>query len=130
LSSTSDLKTLEAFRALKPVPKEAVAALRAAYPELPNDYLAFLYEVGCGQIGNGSFMLYSGLVKPEQILGQLSQDLQGLRIFGDDLQGFCVAFDPARSWSLVEIDSNTASLEPLALTFTEFMHRLASPDHD
>ncbi len=95
---------------------EASAELESAPSEL-EDYVRFLRTVGYGVINN-RFMLYGGLVDPDEIYdAATSQTLAGLRIFGDDLAGVCYAFSRE---GVVEIDElHEVSL--VTSTFDEFL---------
>lgn len=74
-----------------PVSKSEVDAIKAEFPELPEDYFEYLLAVGCGVAASGR-MIYSGPVDPAGIYGAR---FQGSRIvlLGDDMQGYCLGFD-------------------------------------
>lgn len=69
--------------------------LTDTWPDLPADYLAYMREVGAGPADNGR-MIYGGPVLPVEIYGE---DIvpAGLVLLGDDLAGYCLAYDFASS---------------------------------
>ena len=108
------------LKKLVPVSAERLPALETQFGQIPADYIAFLRDVGAGPIGDDRYMLYDGLLTPDEIFGEASPALSELLLFGDDLQGFSQAFDPA-SWSVVEIDSTDMSVTALAPSFDAFI---------
>ena len=50
-----------------------------------------------------------------------ADDLQGILIFGDDMQGNCYGFKPSNEWSIVEIDSSDMNLHKVSDCFSEFI---------
>jgi hypothetical protein len=66
--------------------------LRTLWPELPPDYLTYLREVGWGTAPNGRHMIYSGPIFPDEVYPHLSADTHRVLI-GDDMQGYCLAYD-------------------------------------
>lgn len=101
-----------------------VVAPVSAADGLPSFYKAFLQHIGAGSI-RGSFQVYGGLVNPDEIYdAEKAKALQGLLLFGDDYQGYCVALDPSRRWKVVEIDDTSNNTEVVAEGFGEFMLEL------
>ncbi|WP_150561949.1 hypothetical protein [Pandoraea bronchicola] len=80
----------------------------------------FITQVGFGELGDSSFMLYGGLLEPEEVFGEADPLLAGLLLLGDDFQGFNVAFDK-KNWSVVEIDPTNLSATPVANNFENFI---------
>ncbi|MGE8362661.1 hypothetical protein [Pseudomonas sp.] len=72
-----------------------VQALRAAHPGLPEEYLAYLGDVGFGETASG-YMIYSGPVSPEEIHGA-AFDRAGIVLLGDDLAGYGFGYDVTSS---------------------------------
>lgn len=109
---------------LSPVQAGRVDQLIQTYPGLPDDYAEFLREVGFGSIGDGGYMVYDGLVSPDEVFDPGSvQDFSDLLLFGDDFQGYNGAFQPKKAWTVVEIDSATMTVTPVAKSFEEFVRR-------
>jgi hypothetical protein len=67
-----------------------IDALVAEQPELPAAYLSYLRDVGWGQAPSGH-MIYSGPISPDEVYLHLADEVRVL--LGDDMQGFCLAYD-------------------------------------
>lgn len=65
--------------------------MAADYPGLPVDYLDYMRDVGWGEAPNGH-MIYSGPIPPREVYPQLDDDRRRVLI-GDDMQGYCLAYD-------------------------------------
>jgi len=108
---------------LQPVAKPELDAIRQRYPGVPESYLAFLRQVGAGSLG-GTFMIYDGLVDPDEIFPMSEVSLDGIAFFGDTYGGTVVGFDTRRDWRLVAVDDHTLEVEPEeARTLGEFIAR-------
>jgi hypothetical protein len=116
-----DIRGSKRFALLTPVTGSAMAKLRADHPELPNDYEEFLREVGAGEVGSASFMLYDGLVAARSIHGD--SGVEHVWLFGDDFQGFTFGFDPRQGWKVVEVDSTNGSARVVADSFEAFARK-------
>lgn len=91
------------------------------YPNAPLDYIDFLREVGYGDIGDGYYMIYSGLITPENIFDELTaKQLDGVLFFGDDFNGYCGGFLTTNGWKLIE-DDGSCDLYMPEKTFEEFI---------
>ena len=109
---------------LSPVPAGRVDQLSRTYPGLPDDYTEFLREIGFGSFGNSGYSIYDGLVLPDEVFDPTTaEDLGDPLIFGDDFQGYNGAFLPQEGWTVVEIDSATLTVTPVAKSFEEFVRR-------
>lgn len=116
----TNARTASTLNKLAPVSAEHLSALETQFGKMPADYLAFLRDVGAGALGDDRYMLYIGPLTPDEIFGEVSPALSDLLLFGDDMQGWSQAFDPA-SWSVVEIDSTDMSITTLAPSFEAFI---------
>jgi hypothetical protein len=105
---------------LKPCSTEEITAIAKRHPSIPDEYTDFLAEIGTGDIGPGTFMLYSGLVEPKELLGSA---LEGPRVlaFGDDFKGYVFGFELDDGWAVVEIDPDTRTTDRVSLTFEEYV---------
>jgi hypothetical protein len=109
---------------LAPVDETAVASVERSYPNAPPQYLRFLRAAGFGDIG--PYMIYNGLVEPEDIFGPDSDQLRGnVLLFGDDRGQVCVGFD-RQTWRVVEIDHASKHLNEIAPTFADFLQRVVA----
>ncbi|QTD46071.1 hypothetical protein [Ottowia testudinis] len=106
---------------LTPLPAEQLARLRAAHPGLPEGYLDFLANLGFGELGEASFMLYSGLIAPYEAFSGTPEGLDGVWLFGDDFAGSSCGFDSAHGWRIVEIDPTNFSKDVVGEDFAAFI---------
>ncbi len=101
---------------------DQIHELRGQYPGVPEDYLDFLLEVGCGSFAGGVYWVYSGLVTSDDIFDpEIADRLPGLLFFGDDFQGFCGGFYPEKHRSIIEVDSTNFSVSMVASSFELFI---------
>ncbi len=98
---------------------------KAAESNLHQNYiptLAFIKEmVRQERIGDGHYMIYSGLIAPEDVFDAgVAEKLDGILLFGDDFSGFCGGFVTNKNWDLIEVDGCSDPYEP-EMTFEEFI---------
>jgi hypothetical protein len=115
-----DLKAHPALASLEPCDEKTVEQTRELCPDVPKDYLEFLGVIGAGQVGDGRYALYTGLVEPADIFGEVPARLANIVLFGDDMQGFCAGFD-VNTWKVVEIDSTDMTASVVADSFDVFI---------
>ncbi|KIQ25185.1 hypothetical protein [Xanthomonas campestris] len=72
--------------------QQEAALLTSRYPQLPSDYISHLVTHGWGDTGNGK-VLYNGPLEPAEVFG-VATGPAGLLALGDDLAGYCFAYDP------------------------------------
>lgn len=108
------------FDGLTPIDTVAASKQVTVFGLVPRDYLEFIVQVGFGELGEASFMLYGGLLEPYEVFGESNPLLDGLLLLGDDFQGFNMAFD-TEDWSVVEIDPTNLSRRPVAKSFESFI---------
>lgn len=114
------------FKNLNVTQSTNVALGAADKSKLPADYLEFVENIGTGEIGDGWFMLYSGVALGEEIFGEENIELDGLLFFGDDMQGISSAIDTKNSNSIVEVDSSDMSVLKVADNFMSYMENVIS----
>jgi hypothetical protein len=91
---------------LEALAEPELAAISRRFPGVPEHYLEFLRHVGWGSLGD-NFMLYSGLVEPDEIFdSETAASLPGLVFFGDNFAGEVVGFDTRDAWRLVGFDNS------------------------
>ena len=106
------------------VASSRVDAIRSRYPWLPDEYLEFLRDVGAGEIGESSLMVYDSPVPAETIFGH--DTIPGVLAIGDDFQGYVFGYSPSAGGSIVEIEPGGFTLDVVALSFADFIRgRLA-----
>lgn len=109
---------------LIPLSPNEVRRIEEQVDGLPGDYTSFLQEVGSGEIGNAAYMLYDGLIEPEEVFGN-SWGLGEILLFGDDLQGVNAGFD-ITNWSVIEVDSASMQIVVVAPDFQSFIRERIS----
>lgn len=96
--------------------------IKNIYPNLPKEYLVFLEEIGSGEIGNAAYIIYNGVLTPDEIYDEVTaEDLKNILIFGDDMQGYCSGFDVENRWSVVEVDPTDMSFRKIFDNFSAFI---------
>ena len=109
-------------RGTRITPAEATA-LRQRYPQVPEDYVSFMEQVGWGeQVG---INLYSG---PSSLgaLG-LSEGPPNFLAVGDDMAGFFYGFDVEHD-TVVGVDPSTGKIESQEVSFHELMLELSTEE--
>jgi hypothetical protein len=108
-----------------------LAKLRATFPGVPEDYLAYLREVGAGSFRECQYAVYSGFEPPDYFFGDRADRLnQPILCFGDNYSGDPAGFVPGQEWRVVEIWHHDLSVHDTGLSFREFIRKqmLMSPD--
>lgn len=63
------------------------------FPELPDDYIEFLTQVGFGNLGE-SFSIFEGFVYPDNIFDEITaKELSNYIFIGSDFSGWTLAYD-------------------------------------
>ncbi|AXI03679.1 SMI1/KNR4 family protein [Aquirhabdus parva] len=106
---------------LESVSNFKLARIKSTHIGIPQDYISFLEEVGYGEVGESTYMLYDGLLEPSEVYGE-SFLLSNILLFGDDLQGFNTGFD-VTTWQVVEIDPTNIVVNVVAPCFDVFIRR-------
>jgi hypothetical protein len=83
---------LSGMAKLRPATSSDIERLRARWPQLPEDYFAYMRDVGWGTSPSGRHMIYSGPIAPDEVYPQLSSETNRVLI-GDDMQGYCLGYD-------------------------------------
>lgn len=94
-----------------------VKQLRSEYPDLPNDYFAFLEEIGYGSLGG--MHMYSGPIPASELRG--AADLENVLLFGDTEGEFFFGFDTKDGHRPVVFDSDLEVFPSGRETFLEVM---------
>jgi hypothetical protein len=108
---------------LEPVAEPELAAISRRFPGVPEHYLDFLRHVGWGSLVD-NFMLYGGLVEPDEIFdAETAAGLAGIVFLGDNFAGEVVGFDTRDGWRLVGFDNSFSPVpDPQeARTLAEFI---------
>lgn len=104
---------------------QAAAGLRKQYPGIPDDYVAYLREVGWGGFLQCQFMVYSGPGTPDEILGEGVFDWlkpsTHVLCFGDNFSGDLVGFLPDKKWAVVELWHDAGRVHPVKQSFGQYI---------
>jgi hypothetical protein len=99
--------------------------LRREYPGVPDDFIAYLSEVGAGNFRECQFKVYGSLGTPDEILGEgvLPRKDASVRVlcFGDNFSGDLSGFLPDESWAVVELWHDDGSLYRVKKSFGEYI---------
>ena len=102
-----------------------LAELTADHSQVPADYVAFMKELGWGEVGEAAYMLYEGLLTPDQVYDEDDErPLDGILLFGDDMQGYCSGFDTNNGWVVVDIDPVSREAHQVADSFSEYIREM------
>lgn len=109
----------------KRITPQAAAALKRHYPGIPEEYLAFMKEVGWGSLRRFQFMIYSGLCTPQSILGEDECDWLKKKgpilCFGDNFSGDMSGFLPEKKWAIVELWHDDLRVYPVKQSFGQYI---------
>ena len=105
--------------ALTPVSPQELTELRERYPQVPDQFIEFLANVGFGEIGDCRYMIYNGVAEPYMVYGE-TEGLERLLLFGDDFSGWNAGFDKVTG-RVFEIGHERMSVEEVAEDFRSFI---------
>ena len=110
---------------VEPIEEDEVKKIRAKFPEIPENYLKVLTEVGAGHFGEMRFSVYGGPIEALDIFDPITAtELEQYLFVGDDFSGWMVGFDTNESpWRLREFDHQKifATLSDAPTSFAEFL---------
>lgn len=86
----------------------------------PRDYVEWLSRCGWGDLGEGRYMLYKGLVDLSELAGDAPG---GYLSFGDDLSGCSGCFRVGGDGQVHEYDSGSNAMRATGLRFPEFIRQ-------
>jgi hypothetical protein len=89
----------------------------------PEDYVMFLCEVGYGNLD--VLQIYSRPIEPQAVYPVT--DLERVKLFGDDFQGYCYGFDETHEMKIVEMDPKGGIRRLNDRTFKDFLVAWLSP---
>lgn len=98
-------------------------AIRAEHPGIPEDYLAYLIEIGWGPFRECQYMVYGGLTDPEEIFDKetVAQFGKRLLLFGDNFSGDPAGFIPDENWKVVELWHDSIEIYDPKQSFATFI---------
>jgi hypothetical protein len=96
--------------------------LKAKYPGLPNEYLAYLKNIGWGDFRQCGYMIYSGPITLDSIRLKEAYPLKEKVIFfGDNFSGDMAGFNLDNNYSIVELWHESGDLHETTLSFRKFI---------
>jgi hypothetical protein len=118
----------ERFESSREIPMpEAIDDLRAKYPGIPEDYLAYLQRIGSGSLLSCSYAIYSAPIKPEKVFGDHDGSWpEDLIAFGDNFSGDLGVFEPSSGWAVGELWHEDRSIVRSDKSFAAFMEEIIS----
>lgn len=87
---------------------------------VPGDYLAFLAELGTGEL-DAAFYVDPAPVKYSDIVGKEVSEYKGMYVFSGNQSGVLYAFDSNNGWSVAEISSESDGFELVSESFSDFI---------
>jgi hypothetical protein len=100
----------------------------AEHGNVPEDFLAYLREVGAGNFRECQFKVYSFLGTPDEILGEgvLLLDDPSLHIlcFGDNFSGDLSGFLPDENWAVVELWHDSGTIYRVNKSFAQYIREM------
>lgn len=108
--------------------------LKTKYPEVPEEFLAYLREIGGGAFRECQFAVYGFLGTPDEILGKgvlLRKDASiPVLCFGDNFSGDLSGFLPEEDWAVVELWHDDGTLWRVKKPFGTYIREqmLMGPD--
>ena len=100
-----------------------IAELRTGYPDIPEDYLDYLSEIGWGSFRECQYVVYDGPIDPGDIFDSETVTSLKKRVlcFGDNFSGDPGGFLPEEGWQVVEIWHDSLDIYETSKTFGEFI---------
>src|SRR5687768_14760924 len=115
-----------------PLTPQAGEKLRQEFPDIPEEYLAYLREVGPGAVRECQYMIYGApdWCDEEPLFSWFESGGRKLLVIGDDFAGNLFALDPDDQYRPLELDHETMDVWPFEGGFREFVREkmLLGPD--
>jgi predicted DNA-binding WGR domain protein len=113
------------MNARKRLTARQVEKLRRQFPGVPEDFLAYLLQVGEGAFRECQFAVRGDLVTPDELFGEgvfFRQDpTTRVLCFGDNFSGDMSGFLPEKRWSIVELWHDDGTLYPVKKPFGKYI---------
>lgn len=107
------------------VAPDTAAEIRAKFPGIPEDYLAYLQKIGAGSFLSCSYAIYSSPIRPEDVFGSRDPSWpDNLLVFGDNFCGDLGVFEPSSGWAVGELWHDDRTIMRSEKSFSEFIETL------
>ena len=104
---------------------DSAAEIRAKFPGIPEDYLAYLQQIGAGSFLSCSYAIYSSPIRPEDVFGSRDPSWpDDLLVFGDNFSGDLGVFEPSSGWAVGELWHEYRTIVRSEKSFFEFIETL------
>lgn len=110
---------IENVDSLSKATSEDIKWILERIPNVDNDYIEFLENVGYGNLGD--IQLYNGVIDSDEIYPSPQDNLDDVLLFGDDMQGYCFGFKLDEGMRVVEIDPKGQLSQDVKPTFVGLM---------
>jgi len=105
-----------------PLTEDKIRTLKENYPQIPEEYVSYLKNVGWGDFRQCGYGIYSGPVTLDSIGLQETYPLKEKVIFfGDNFSGDMAGFNLENNYSVVVLWHATGTLHETRLTFRQFI---------
>lgn len=115
-----------------PLDSAAVQRIRQTFKGIPEDYLAYLQEVGPGSVRECQYMIYEAPAwcDKEPPFSWFEARGRKLLVVGDNFSGDLFALDAAHDFQVAELLHDTMEVVPFGGTLREFIRSmmLLGPD--
>src|SRR5262245_31754549 len=120
-------------RRRQPLDADVVERIRQTFPGIPEDYLAYLHEIGGGTVRECQYVIYQTpeWCHEDPTFSWFEADGRNLLVVGDNFSGDLFAFDAEHNHRVVELLHETMEVWPFKRGgFKEFFRRkmLLGPD--
>ena len=98
-----------------------IAELQRDHAAIPDEFLAYLREIGAGSVRECQFVVYGWISTVDNIIDTYLMEAKRLWAFGDDFAGDFYGFLPDEGWRLARLCHETGDLFGIDGGFREFI---------
>lgn len=102
---------------------EEVSQIKKRFPDIPNDYITYLQEIGTGSFRECQFGVHGLLETIDEIVGEGLYDIKDnlFLIFGHNYSGDFSGFIADKGWKVAELWHETGELYVTDQTFQQYI---------
>ncbi|HVQ71593.1 MAG TPA: hypothetical protein VMT08_29240 [Bradyrhizobium sp.] len=102
---------------------EAVQDIRETFPGIPEEYLAYLWEIGPGSVRECQYMIYESpfWCGEEPLFSSFNSGGRKLLVIGDNFSGDLFVLDAEHEFRVAEFLHETMEVWPCNCAFREFV---------
>jgi hypothetical protein len=106
-----------------------IQEIRNKYPNIPEDYLDYLKEIGWGSFRECQFMIFGKPDKLSEIIGEVEEiDETDLIFFGDNFAGDFSGFNLKKDEKVIEWWHDSNEINETEQTFKEYIRKMMLMD--